>query len=172
MTTSSGNQVLVRAALICLACDIPASRKVSGFLSHSAFHGCSRCLKSFPTSTFGEKPGYSGFDRNNWTPRTNASHRVHAYKHKECKTEKDQKKIERDYGCRYSVLLELPYYDVIRMCVVDPMHNLLLGTAQHVVSVWKEHGILDLEKIQAKVDSFVTPSDVGRIPMKILSGFS
>ena len=55
MSTNSGNSVLVRAALFCLACDIPASRKVSGFLSHSAYHGCSRCLKTFPTSTFGEK---------------------------------------------------------------------------------------------------------------------
>jgi hypothetical protein len=43
MVTSSGNLVIVRSALICTACDIPASRKVSGFVGHSALHGCSRC---------------------------------------------------------------------------------------------------------------------------------
>ena len=64
------------------------------------------------------------------------------------------------------------YYDVIRMSIIDPTHNLLLGTTQHVVSVWKQKDILDLQKIQSIVDSFVTPSDVGRIPMKIVSGFS
>ena len=55
------------------------------------------------------------------------------------------------------------------MCVIDPMHNVLLGTAHHV---WRTLGLLDLKKIQQRVDSYVTPSDVGRIPMKIQSGFS
>ena len=70
MSNSSGRSVMVRAALLCLACDIPASRKVSGFMSHSAFHACSRCLKEFPTAKFGEKPDYSGFDRTKWPKRT------------------------------------------------------------------------------------------------------
>lgn len=85
------------------------------------------------------------------------------------------KHIEREFGCRYSVLLELPYYDIVRMCVVDPMHNLLLGTAKHMLSVWKTRGILDqhhFDLIQQKVDSFVTPHDVGRIPSRIASGFA
>ena len=57
------------------------------------------------------------------------------------------------------------------MCVIDPMHNVLLGTAHHNVSVWKTLGLLDLKKVQERVDAFVTPSD-GRIPLKIQSGFS
>ena len=39
--------VTVRAALLCVACDLPAARKVFGFLGHNAALGCSRCLKSF-----------------------------------------------------------------------------------------------------------------------------
>ena len=136
MQSASDTLVVVRAALICTAYDIPASRKVSGFLGHNALRGCSRCLKPFPTTLFGEKPDYTGFDRALWEPRSNESHRVHAQMHKESNTAKKQNhNIEREYGCRYSVLLELPYYDVIRMCVVDPMHNLLLGTAEHDFSV-------------------------------------
>ena len=38
-----------RLALMCVACDIPAARKVCGFMGHSANLGCSRCLKLFPT---------------------------------------------------------------------------------------------------------------------------
>ncbi len=30
-----------------------------------------------------------------------------------------------------TLLLELPYYDIVRCHVIDPMHNLLLGTAKH-----------------------------------------
>ncbi|XP_062513401.1 uncharacterized protein LOC134189178 [Corticium candelabrum] len=35
--------------LLCVACDIPASRKVGGFLSHSARLGCNKCLQNFST---------------------------------------------------------------------------------------------------------------------------
>ena len=70
------------------------------------------------------------------------------------------------------MLLELPYYDVVHMCVIDPMHNILLGTAHRMISVWKMLGLLDHKIIQERVDGFITPSDVGHIPMKIQSGFS
>ena len=73
------------------------------------------------------------------------------------------------------VLLELPYFYPIRMCIVDPMHNLLLGTAKHMMSVWVELGLTtssNYKEIQSKVDSFSTPQDIGRIPTKIETGFS
>jgi hypothetical protein len=52
----------VRAALICNSSDVPACRKVAGFVGHAALKACSRCLKSFPTGSFGEKADYSGFN--------------------------------------------------------------------------------------------------------------
>jgi hypothetical protein len=54
------------------------------------------------------------------------------------------------------------------------MHNLLLGTAKHIVDTWKETGVLNKKNvdIQEKVDSFVSPGDIGRVPMKISSGFA
>lgn len=175
MQSFTKTQVIVRAALICTACDIPASRKVSGFMGHNAVKACSRCLKSFPTASFGEKPDYTGFDRTAWPPHSNDVQREYAQKHKDCNTATARNVIEREYGCRYSILLELPYYNVVRMCVVDPMHNLLLGTAKHMLSIWKSRSILthsNFDLIQQKVDSFVTPHDVGRIPSRIASGFA
>ena len=44
----SFSKACVRCILMCVACDIPASRKVCGFLGHSAVLGCSKCLKQFP----------------------------------------------------------------------------------------------------------------------------
>ena len=113
MNSASDTPVIVRAALLCTCCDIPAARKVSGFVGHSAYRACSRCLKPFPTAAFREKPDYSGFCRGMWLPRTTESHIVHATRYKCAKTHKERKEIEREYGCRYSVLLELPYYDIM-----------------------------------------------------------
>ena len=173
--TPNCGPTIVRSMLICVACDIPAARKVCGYVGHNALRGCSRCLKAFPTEAFGEKADYSGYDRNEWTQRSNENHRQNAERYRMCNTLSSQKEIERESGCRYTVLLELPYFDPVRMCIIDPMHNLLLGTAKHMLSVWKSCGHFSAEKleaIQSKVDSFIVPDDVGRIPAKISSGFS
>lgn len=61
-----------RIALLCAACDIPAGRKVCGFLGHSARLGCCRCLKEFPGSV--GSMDYSGFDRANWPLRNSTKH--------------------------------------------------------------------------------------------------
>ena len=42
-----GIQKLIRVALLCVACDTPAARKVSGFVGHSANLGCPRCYCEF-----------------------------------------------------------------------------------------------------------------------------
>ena len=78
---------------------------------------------------------------------------------------------------RYSILTELPYFNPPRMCIIDPMHNLLLGTSKHMIEVWKALNLVSAHNfatIQQCVDSFITPNDVGRIPSgsKIMSGFS
>ena len=104
-----------------------------------AIKGCSKCLKSFSTEHFGEKADFSGFDRENWELRNANSHRRFAEKHVAAKTQAAQTVIEREHGCRYSCLLELPYFDPVAMCVIDPMHNLLLGTAKHMVQAHGTH---------------------------------
>ena len=75
MKHCDGSDLLVRAALLCVGCDIPAARKVCGFVGHRALKGCSKCLLFFPTEHFGEKNDYSNFDRSKWEPRTTSCHR-------------------------------------------------------------------------------------------------
>lgn len=41
---------VLKCALLCVSCDLPAARKVCEFLSHSAKFGCSKCLMKFPGS--------------------------------------------------------------------------------------------------------------------------
>lgn len=165
----------IQAALLCVSSDIPASRKLSGFVGHSATKACSKCLKSFLPASFGLKSDYSGFNRNFWPKRDLKDHKEQGMKWKHAITLAQRHEIEREYGVRYSELLRLPYFDTIRFTVIDPMHNILLGSAKHIVVLWKSMGILTESSnghIQEIVDKFCTPPDVGRIPYKIASGFS
>ena len=72
-------------------------------------------------------------------------------------------------------LTKLPYFDCTRFHIVDPMHNLLLGTSKHVMNVWVANEILtqaDFDKIQKVVGSFSVPNDIELISYRIGSGFS
>ena len=174
MTTTEG-VIIICAALLCTACDIPATRKFGGFVGHGASKGCSRCLRTFPAIE-SRKLDYSGFERTprNWPKRDLASHRTEGMNWKHASTLKEREDIEHKHGVRFTELLRLPYFDTIRFAVVDPMHNILLGSAKHM-SLWKENDIIEksnLPLIQETVDEFITPADIGRIPYKISSGFS
>ena len=62
------------------------------------------------------------------------------------------------------------------MCIIDPMHNLLLGTSKRMMEVWKELKLVDVKHyplIHNHLTTFVT-NDIGQLPSKskILSGFS
>lgn len=175
VVNSSGlvDKAVVRCALLCVSCDLPAGRKLCGFLGHSAKLGCSKCYKEFP-GTVGMMD-YSGFDRTEWKLRTNSIHRSSVHKVCKASSKQEQAKIESAEGCRYSCLLELPYFDPIRMLIIDPMHNIFLGSGKHMIEIWLTNGFLTsahFSLIQNKVDHIVTPTDIGRIPHKISSRFS
>ena len=159
---------------MCVSCDIPAGRKICGFLGHSARLGCSRCLKEFP-GTVGSMD-YSGFDRYGWKERTMRDHNAKAFSIQTLNTVTAIESAESRNGCRFSELLLLPYFDAPKMLVIDPMHNLFLGITKYFLKnilIAKDYiSKGDLEKIQERVNAFIVPSDIGRIPMKIESGFS
>lgn len=167
--------IKTRVALICVCCDIPAVRKLCGFAGHRAKHGCSKCMKMFPTGVFENKLDFSGYDRNEWELRQLNEHHLLATQHKHANTKQEKNKLISQYGVRYSVLLRLPYFDIIRMHVIDPMHNLLLGTAKHMMEVWTEREILNnknFQKIEEMVLDINTSKNVGRLPSKIGSSFA
>ena len=163
----------VKCALLCISCDLPAGRKSCGFLSHNARLGCSRCLKEF-TGVVGSQ-NFSGFDRSKWSARTDIQHRRDVERVKACKAKTEQMAMESSLGCRYSVFLDLPYFNASRFLIIDPMHNLFLGTGKLMIKLWIKSGMLSSNhfvEIQSFVDNMVVPSDIGRIPHKIGSGFA
>ena len=74
--------------------------------------------------------------------------------------------------------MHLEYFDCVRFHLIDPMHNLFLGTAKHVMkTVWlsEENPIIPKNlygALQEKIDKCIVPSSLGRIPYKIASSFS
>ena len=103
------------------------------------------------------------------------THKRFIHQHLAANTLSAQRSIEREGDCQYSVLLELSYFDPIGMCIIDLMHNLLLGIDKHMLSVWTDLSILfpvHFMEIQAKVYTFSTPGYIGRTLTKIGSGFS
>lgn len=142
-------------------------------MSHAATYGCNKCLKKFNTG-FGTPCDYSGFDRQNWVLRNAHDHRQQASEGCAQVTKAARREVESKYGVRYSVLLSLPYFDPIKFCAIDVMHNLFLGTAKHMITAWQDREILsrqDMLKIKSLVNKFSVPSDIGRLPTNISSGY-
>ena len=144
-------------------------------LGHMAAQGCNRCKKHFNS---GDGFDFSGFNRENWQPRNSCEHKRAAKQTLEETSPTAQQKLCSELGGKYSVLQELEYFDCIRYFVVDPMHNLYLGTAKHMMkNVWlnENNDFIsdeDFQRIQELVDSMTVPQDIGRIPGKISCSFS
>ena len=111
----------------------------------------------------GEGLDFSGFDRENWKPRNSSEHKRAAKRTLEETSPAAQQRLCSELGARYSVLRELEYFDCIRYFVVDPMHNLYLGTAKHMMkNVWlnENNEFLsdeDFQRIQELIDSMTVP---------------
>jgi hypothetical protein len=144
--------IRIKAALSCCACDIPASRKVCGLLSHNATFGCNKCLKKFthyPSRNGGVLTDYSGFDRENWPNSDDKNEVVELLKEQ---TPSALQRAESNIGLRYSVLLSLPYFNPVQFTIIDPMHNLYLGSGKHAFEVWFERDLIikDLTNLEEK----------------------
>ncbi|CAG8707168.1 15007_t:CDS:2 [Rhizophagus irregularis] len=170
---------IYRAALIMIVCDTPAARKIGGFSSHSSKRGCYRCDHSFSTiqdsNTGYWKPDFSNFNAN-LPQRSKEKHQSIAYKFKNSSST-IRNQIFTEHGIRWTPLIKLPYIDIQRFIVIDPMHNLYLGTAKRIMKKWTSGeqpliSVHDLKKIQSIIDATPPPSDIGRIPHKIASQFA
>jgi len=162
-----------RAALACVSCDIPAARKLCGFKGHNSNYGCSKCFKYFPGNVQ-DGIDYSGFERQQWPKRDMNTHRRNAKKLLAAKTKSKHDKLSIKFGMYYSSLLKLEYFNAIQFTVIDPMHNLFLGTAKSVFKIWLNEGILTkqgVEKIERKLKDFEICTGHGRLPHKISANY-
>lgn len=128
---------LVRAALGPVICDLQGSRPVSGFTAFNAMMFCSRCmihlhqlahlltLRALPL-------------------RDPSTHRSMSYSLTQEPSATRRDKLEKENGVRWSILLQLEYWDPVRCTVIDIMHNGFLGNFEtHIRDVWGQN----LEKL-------------------------
>jgi Transposase family tnp2 len=132
---------LVRGALVQVVCDLPAARKITGFCSHSATSYCSVC--------FAAKHNVSDLSSGDIDEpqRTKEDHMVNARKYKKTFEASGYDAAEKllegnPHGVRWSCLNELPYWDPVKMTILDVMHLILLGLCQfHWRRFWVGDGI-------------------------------
>ena len=87
-------------------------------------------MKQFITPAFVSKPSYGGFDCNNWAVRDIAMHTLKAFEYRNASTSAEQKKFMHDTGIKYSEMVLIPNFNVIRGHVIDPMHCLFSGISK------------------------------------------
>jgi hypothetical protein len=104
--------VVVRAALLKIASDSPAARRIAGFLSHSSYHPCFICDAIFRAGN--RKEGFDIGDFSEQPKRTKESNKNWAEKWRECESKTEREQVEREGGTRWSPFHRLSYFDPIK----------------------------------------------------------
>ena len=112
---------LVRCAIVCVVCDLPAARKTSGFGSSSHSHFCAVCHCTRQDN------GYGDINCHVWRRRTKEECLASAKAFHNAETKLEQDAAFASSGVKWSELLCLPYFDPTRFVVIDAMHNLFLS---------------------------------------------
>lgn len=173
ISPANKDPVFVKVLLLCASSDIPAARKLAGFMGHAAIKGCSLCTISFQDNS-GNR--YCGpVDNNKWQKRTRDEHIRQAERGKNAPNLAKQNEIYKKFGYKSTALLELDYFEPSKFSVVEPMHNLFLGTAKRFFVHWVENELLtkaDLELIGGRISELNVPADIGRLPTNIATNYS
>ena len=139
-------QVCIRAALTCCTCDVPAVRKLWGFVGHSATMGCSKCAKQFLYDHAAHKLDFSGYDHEKWPIRTSSTHREVCNKCLLAETKVQRKSIEREHGVRWLICHILILLEILCLipCIISfyalPNKSCKFGSAKvfYQKQTWKK----------------------------------
>lgn len=59
--------------------------------------------------------------------RSDKQHRETGERYANLETKAQREEFVREHACRWTEFARLPYFDLVCMVVIDPMHNLILG---------------------------------------------
>ncbi|KAJ6544888.1 hypothetical protein DFH09DRAFT_1088420, partial [Mycena vulgaris] len=105
-----------KAMVIPLTADMLAARAAAGFTSHGSKYFCIACHI--------DMAHIEEFDHTRWEHRSYAQHLQHANAWKNAASLGEQEKLATEYGVRWTPLLKLPYWNVVRYVLVEAMHVL------------------------------------------------
>ncbi|OAD66193.1 hypothetical protein PHYBLDRAFT_70971 [Phycomyces blakesleeanus NRRL 1555(-)] len=133
--------------LLMAACDIPAARKVCGFTSNTTTNACHKCKCQFLRLAGTSSIDHSGFDFSKWLLRTKNDNRKDAEIWRNATKPTERQRLEVAHGVCWSELHRLQYFDIVCCTIIDPMHNLFLGTAKRMLERWVADGLIDDKKL-------------------------
>ncbi|KIK81198.1 hypothetical protein PAXRUDRAFT_35943 [Paxillus rubicundulus Ve08.2h10] len=113
---------LVRVMLLGVICDHPAMCKMSGFADHG--HTTAPCLKCYVDQ---DHIFSNASLRNEFPGRKGEDHQKCCYEENDLPSEAQCATFFKEHGARWTELACLPYFNLVRQTIIDPMHNLLLG---------------------------------------------
>lgn len=129
-TPASASGLLTKGALIPLVCDMLAARQLCGLGSATSTWFCTSCLLNIQE--------IENLNKSSWPLRDLGQQIKQARCWRDCESEEDREAVFKEHGVRWSVLLELPYWNPILFSVVDSMHAAYLGLFQsHCRKVWQ-----------------------------------
>ncbi|KAK0470420.1 uncharacterized protein EV420DRAFT_1616565 [Desarmillaria tabescens] len=145
-------------------CDKPAAHKLGGFGSHSHTNFCHHCWISLS-----EKQTAAAFQSDACKPRSHEEQFTLMKEYLALLNETQWKTFVSTYATRWCELARLPYFDVCRMIVIDPMHNLLLGLVKtHFYNIWIQLNVLHKNKELRHFHDILVqlniPAYLGRLP--------
>jgi len=163
------DQILFKALLLCISCDLPGLRKLLSFYGIGGIRACSKCWKA-------------GFWRNShvcWDGIQEYAQRTHQellqaaelYLSEVSNKNRDGNHVKEHFA-RWNPLYLVPGIDLARIHVIDPMHNLFIGIGKsHLDLIFKTVIPDQLEEIERKIEqvSHQIRSDVGRRPDNLTS---
>ncbi|KAH9911971.1 hypothetical protein B0H21DRAFT_714183, partial [Amylocystis lapponica] len=144
----------------------------SWFGDHNTKEGfCSRCkIKHADLNT------EAGVTIDAFPPRDGEEHRRHAQEYLQQADSELREAFFKQHAARYYELSRLPYFDAVRMTVIDPMHNILLGVVKtQWLDAWIHTKTLrertpgkkvprELDKIHEYLKNFEIPRWAARLP--------
>ncbi|GBE84457.1 hypothetical protein SCP_0604360 [Sparassis crispa] len=171
-TPSHPDGICVRVALVAVVCDHPAMCKVSGFADKNhAEVPCTKCHVK-QNQMFSDEGLSNGFPL-----RNGEDHKRLAREWKMLSSEAERAEFFKAHGVRWTELARLPYFDPVRMTVIDPMHNFLLGVVKNQwYGRWIKYNALrantpkmkrELAIMHEFLETFESPPWVGRLPLHV-----
>ncbi len=172
-----GVSTVIKACLLGVTADLPASRAITGMMSYNATNGCTKCHKASIAPGSGKRKAAGSHPAHKWggfaddfaadgtrkrKTRTHQEALDMSQEYLQGKSKADRDKTAKASGVRWSPLLNLPYFDIVRCTVIDMMHNRYLGVAKKILKLWFREGIVDI-KLEQAVQRLDVPGHLGKI---------
>ncbi|KAG2050197.1 hypothetical protein BDR06DRAFT_984109 [Suillus hirtellus] len=145
---------LTCSAITPIVCDLPTTRHIASMAGVGSHFYCSAC-NCYHKSTCGR------VNFKKWEPRNKVTLQEYAEQWRDTATSSEHERLFKAHGVCYSELWCLPYWDPSWQLVIDPMHCILEGLAQHHT----QHLLgLTSESTTSTLPSLAFVCDFGEIP--------